>query len=381
LNTPALLMLEDGTPFYGQSIGVIGSAVGEVVFNTAMTGYQEILTDPSYAQQMVTLTCPHIGNVGCNPEDQESAALQVRALILRNVPLLTSNFRAQEGLIPYLKRHQIVAIADIDTRQLTHRLRQRGAMRGCIIAGDQPDASLALQRAQAFPGLTGLDLTSQVTTTEPYSWSQGTGSPAGGLPAAKLPQQLPYHVVVCDFGVKRTILRCLVDQGCHLTVVPAATSLEAILAYQPDGILLSNGPGDPQACGAAIQLVRGLLAHPIPLFGICLGHQLLALACGATTCKMKQGHHGSNHPVRDSLGRVLITSQNHEFTVEESTLPAMLQATHWSLFDGSLQGLQHQSRPAFSFQGHPEAAPGPQDATLLFAQFMTLMKRYRQQRQ
>lgn len=373
-------MLEDGTSFYGQSIGVIGSAVGEVVFNTAMTGYQEILTDPSYAQQIVTLTCPHIGNVGCNPDDQESAAVQVRALIIRNVPLLTSNFRAQEGLTTYLKRHQIVAIAEIDTRQLTHRLRQQGALRGCIIAGDQPDASLALQQARAFPGLTKMDLTPQVTTQEPYPWSQGAWSLQSGLPAAKLPQQLPYHVVVCDFGVKRTILRCLVDQGCRLTVVPADTSLEAILAYQPDGIVLSNGPGDPQACGGAIQLVQGLLEHPVPLFGICLGHQLLALACGATTCKMKQGHHGSNHPVRDQSGRVLITSQNHEFTVDESTLPASLQATHWSLFDGSLQGLQHRHRPAFSFQGHPEAAPGPQDAALLFAQFTLLMQQYRQQR-
>lgn len=373
-------MLEDGTSFYGQSIGVIGSAVGEVVFNTAMTGYQEILTDPSYAQQIVTLTCPHIGNVGCNPDDQESAAVQVRALIIRNVPLLTSNFRAQEGLTTYLKRHQIVAIAEIDTRQLTHRLRQQGALRGCIIAGDQPDASLALQQARAFPGLTKMDLTPQVTTQEPYPWSQGAWSLQGGLPAARLPQQLPYHVVVCDFGVKRTILRYLVDQGCRLTVVPADTSLEAILAYQPDGIVLSNGPGDPQACGGAIQLVQGLLEHPVPLFGICLGHQLLALACGATTCKMKQGHHGSNHPVRDQSGRVLITSQNHEFTVDESTLPASLQATHWSLFDGSLQGLQHRHRPAFSFQGHPEAAPGPQDAALLFAQFTLLMQQYRQQR-
>ncbi len=381
MNTPALLMLEDGTPFYGQSIGVIGSAVGEVVFNTAMTGYQEILTDPSYAQQIVTLTCPHIGNVGCNPDDQESAAVQVRALIIRNVPLLTSNFRAQEGLTTYLKRHQIVAIAEIDTRQLTHRLRQQGALRGCIIAGDQPDASLALQQARAFPGLTGRDLTLQVTTQEPYPWCQGAWSLPGGLPAAKLPQQLPYQVVVCDFGVKRTILRCLVDQGCHLTVVPADTSLETILAYQPDGVVLSNGPGDPQACGAAIQLVQGLLEQPVPLFGICLGHQLLALACGATTCKMKQGHHGSNHPVRDQSGRVLITSQNHEFAVDESTLPATLQATHWSLFDGSLQGLQHRYRPAFSFQGHPEAAPGPQDATSLFAKFMILMQHYRQQRQ
>lgn len=380
MTTPALLMLEDGTSFYGQSIGVIGSAVGEVVFNTAMTGYQEILTDPSYAQQIVTLTCPHIGNVGCNPDDQESAAVQVRALIIRNVPLLTSNFRAQEGLTTYLKRHQIVAIAEIDTRQLTHRLRQQGALRGCIIAGDQPDASLALQQARAFPGLTKMDLTPQVTTQEPYPWSQGAWSLQSGLPAAKLPQQLPYHVVVCDFGVKRTILRCLVDQGCRLTVVPADTSLEAILAYQPDGIVLSNGPGDPQACGGAIQLVQGLLEHPVPLFGICLGHQLLALACGATTCKMKQGHHGSNHPVRDQSGRVLITSQNHEFTVDESTLPASLQATHWSLFDGSLQGLQHRHRPAFSFQGHPEAAPGPQDAALLFAQFTLLMQQYRQQR-
>lgn len=381
MNTPALLMLEDGTPFYGQSIGVIGSAVGEVVFNTAMTGYQEILTDPSYAQQIVTLTCPHIGNVGCNPDDQESAMVQVSALIIRNAPLLTSNFRAQEGLTTYLKRHQIVAIADIDTRQLTHRLRQQGALRGCIIAGDQPDASWALQQALAFPGLTGRDLTPQVTTQEPYPWSQGCWSSQGGLPAAKPPQQLPYHVVVCDFGVKRTILRCLVDQGCHLTVVPAATSLEAILAHQPDGIVLSNGPGDPQACSAAIQLVQGLLEQPVPLFGICLGHQLLALACGAKTCKMKQGHHGSNHPVRDQSGRVLITSQNHEFAVDEATLPATLQATHWSLFDGSLQGLQHRYRPAFSFQGHPEAAPGPQDATSLFAQLMILMQHYRQQRQ
>lgn len=374
-NSPALLMLEDGTAFWGRSIGVTGSVVGEVVFNTAITGYQEILTDPSYAQQIVALTYPHIGNTGANNEDQESAAIQPKALIIRNAPLVTSNYRAQQGLLDYCQQQQLVAIADIDTRQLTHLLRQKGAMRGCIIAGEAIDASLALQQAKAFPGLTGMDLTSTVTTAEPYAWIQGTW-----FASERSPQnpEVPYRVVVCDFGVKRSILRCLVDQGCQLTVVPALMPVETILAYQPDGIVLSNGPGDPQACSDAIRLVQALLQQPIPLFGICLGHQLLALACGAKTHKMRQGHHGSNHPVRDQQGRVMITAQNHEFAVDEQSLPDDLEATHWSLFDGTLQGLRHRHRPVISFQGHPEAAPGPQDATRLFSQFVALMQQYRQ---
>ncbi|KFC95169.1 carbamoyl phosphate synthase small subunit [Leminorella grimontii ATCC 33999 = DSM 5078] len=343
-----------------------------------MTGYQEILTDPSYSRQIVTLTYPHIGNVGTNSSDEESSAVHAQGLIIRDLPLIASNFRSQESLSDYLKRHNIVAIADIDTRKLTRLLREKGAQNGCIIAGDSPDAKLALEKALAFPGLKGMDLAKEVTTKEAYSWTQGSWSLMSGLPTAKGESELPYHVVAYDYGVKRNILRMLVDRGCRLTVVPAQTPAETVLAMNPDGIFLSNGPGDPAPCDYAISAIAHFLTTDVPVFGICLGHQLLALASGAKTEKMKFGHHGGNHPVKDLDGnRVMITAQNHGFAVDELTLPANLRPTHKSLFDGTLQGIHRTDKPAFSFQGHPEASPGPHDAAPLFDHFIELIQTYR----
>lgn len=375
----ALLVLEDGTQFHGRSIGAEGTAVGEVVFNTAMTGYQEILTDPSYSHQIVTLTYPHIGNVGTTCCDEESHSVQAEGLIIRDLPLVASNFRTTESLSDYLKRHNVVAIADIDTRQLTRILREKGAQNGCIITTEDqalPAASLALEKARAFPGLNGLDLVKSVSTKYIYHWTEGSITLSGKV-AVKV-GQLPYHVVVYDYGVKRHILRLLVDSGCHLTVVPAQTPTQEVIAMDPDGIFLSNGPGDPSACDYAISAIQTFLAMKIPLFGICLGHQLLALASGAKTVKMKFGHHGGNHPVKTlATNQVMITAQNHGFAVDKATLPETLYATHQSLFDGSLQGIHRVDKPAFSFQGHPEASPGPHDATLLFDHFIELIKTYR----
>ncbi|WP_197473360.1 glutamine-hydrolyzing carbamoyl-phosphate synthase small subunit [Erwinia sp. ErVv1] len=373
----ALLVLEDGTQFHGRAIGATGSAVGEVVFNTSMTGYQEILTDPSYSRQIVTLTYPHIGNVGTNAADEESSKVQAQGLVIRDLPLIASNFRNEEGLSAYLKRHNIVAIADIDTRKLTRLLREKGAQNGCIIAGDAPDAALALQKAQAFPGLKGMDLAKEVSTAETYSWQQGSWT-LDGLPAAKSGDELPFHVVACDYGVKRSILRMLVDRGCRLTVVPAQTSAEEVLKLNPDGIFLANGPGDPEPCDYAIAAITRFLETDVPVFGICLGHQLLALASGAKTVKMKLGHHGGNHPVKDlDNNRVMITAQNHGFAVDGSNLPDNLRVTHTSLFDHTVQGIHRTDKAAFSFQGHPEASPGPHDAAPLFDHFIELIEAYR----
>ena len=344
-----------------------------------MTGYQEILTDPSYSRQIVTLTYPHIGNVGTNAADEESSQVHAQGLVIRDLPLIASNFRSTEDLSSYLKRHNIVAIADIDTRKLTRLLREKGAQNGCIIAGDSPDAQLALEKAKAFPGLNGMDLAKEVTTAETYSWTQGSWTLAGDLPEAKAESELPFHVVAYDFGAKRNILRMLVDRGCRLTVVPAKTSAADVLALNPDGIFLSNGPGDPAPCDYAIEAIEKFLETDIPVFGICLGHQLLALASGAKTIKMKFGHHGGNHPVKDIDNNVvMITAQNHGFAVDEATLPANLRVTHKSLFDGTLQGIHRTDKPAFSFQGHPEASPGPHDAAPLFDHFIELIEHYRQ---
>lgn len=374
----ALLVLEDGTQFHGRAIGATGSAVGEVVFNTSMTGYQEILTDPSYSRQIVTLTYPHIGNVGANAADEESSQIHAQGLVIRDLPLITSNFRSEEGLSAYLQRNNIVAIADIDTRKLTRLLREKGAQNGCIIAGDTPDAALALQKAQAFPGLKGMDLAKEVSTKEPYVWQQGSWTLNHGLPEQKKAESLPYHVVAFDYGVKRNILRMLVDRGCRLTVVPAQTSAEEVLKLNPDGIFLSNGPGDPEPCDYAIEAIQAFLKTDIPVFGICLGHQLLALASGAKTVKMKLGHHGGNHPVKDfDNNTVMITAQNHGFAVDEANLPDNLRVTHVSLFDQTVQGIHRTDKPAFSFQGHPEASPGPHDAAPLFDHFIELIDAFR----
>ncbi|CEO40255.1 carbamoyl-phosphate synthase small subunit [Photobacterium kishitanii] len=377
MSKSALLVLEDGTVFRGVSIGADGSAVGEVVFNTSMTGYQEILTDPSYSQQIVTLTYPHIGNTGTNTEDEESTAIHAQGLVIRDLPLIASNFRSEQSLSDYLKSQNIVGIADIDTRKLTRILREKGAQNGCVIAGNNLDEAAALAQAQAFPGLKGMDLAKEVTTAETYSWKQGSWTLTGGLPAAKDDSELPYHVVAYDFGAKRNILRMLVDRGCRLTVVPAQTTAEEVLALNPNGIFLSNGPGDPAPCTYAIEATKVFLEKGLPIFGICLGHQILALASGAQTVKMKFGHHGANHPVKD-LERdvVMITSQNHGFAADEATLPDNLRATHKSLFDGSLQGIHRTDKPAFSFQGHPEASPGPHDAAPLFDHFIELIKKH-----
>ncbi|AWC92824.1 TPA: glutamine-hydrolyzing carbamoyl-phosphate synthase small subunit [Morganella morganii subsp. morganii] len=374
----AILVLQDGTTFHGRAIGAEGAVTGEVVFNTSMTGYQEILTDPSYSRQIVTLTYPHIGNTGTNSADEESPDVYAQGLVIRDLPLTTSNFRSEESLSEYLKRRNVVAIADIDTRKLTRLLREKGAQNGCIIAGEHPDAVLALKNAQSFSGLNGLDLAKEVTTAQPYSWTQGSWTLDGGLPADKTAEELPFHVVAYDFGAKRNILRMLVDRGCRLTVVPAQTPAEEVLKMAPDGIFLSNGPGDPAPCDYAIEAITRFLETDIPLFGICLGHQLLALASGAKTIKMKFGHHGGNHPVKDIENNVvMITAQNHGFAVDEATLPATLRVTHKSLFDGTLQGIHRNDKPAFSFQGHPEASPGPHDAAPLFDHFIELMKNAR----
>lgn len=375
MNKSAILVLEDGTQFHGRAIGATGAAVGEVVFNTSMTGYQEILTDPSYSRQIVTLTYPHIGNVGTNAADEESSQVHAQGLVIRDLPLIASNYRNEEGLSAWLKRNNIVAIADIDTRKLTRLLREKGAQNGCIIAGDAPDAQLALQKAQAFPGLKGMDLAKEVCTREIYSWKQGSWTLNDGLPAAQAADALPYHVVAYDFGVKRNILRMLVDRGCRLTVVPAQTAAEEVLKLNPDGIFLANGPGDPEPCDYAIRAIQRFLETDIPVFGICLGHQLLALASGAKTVKMKLGHHGGNHPVKDlDNNTVMITAQNHGFAVDEKDLPASLRVTHVSLFDQTVQGIHRTDKPAFSFQGHPEASPGPHDAAPLFDHFIELIE-------
>lgn len=377
----AILVLEDGTVFPGQAIGALGLACGEVVFNTAMTGYQEILSDPSYCQQLITLTYPHIGNTGTNAEDDEAAQVVASGLIVRDSSIVTSNWRSQRTLSTYLHLHQVVAIAEIDTRHLTRLLRDSGAQNGCILA-DQPgmatpdNIARALQAARQFPGLKGVDLAQQVTTAERYEWQQGIWSLTNGY--ATLTQKQPYRVVAYDYGIKRNILRLLADRGCHLTVVPATTPAAEVLALNPDGVFLSNGPGDPEPCTYAIRAIETLLARQIPLFGICLGHQLLALASAAKTVKMKFGHHGANHPVQDlTTGQVMITSQNHGFAVDEASLPPTLKATHRSLFDGSLQGIMRVDTPAFSFQGHPEASPGPHDMAPLFDQFIALMQHHR----
>ncbi|WP_421195080.1 glutamine-hydrolyzing carbamoyl-phosphate synthase small subunit [Aeromonas jandaei] len=377
MNHTALLVLEDGTVFKGVSIGAEGCSVGEVVFNTSMTGYQEILTDPSYSRQIVTLTYPHIGNTGTNSEDEESSQIHAQGLIIRDLPILASNFRNQQSLSEYLKSHNIVGIADIDTRKLTRILREKGAQAGCILAGKQVDETYALEQARAFPGLKGMDLAKEVTVGEAYNWTEGSWQLGKGHvnPAA---DQLKYHVVAYDFGVKRNILRMLVDRGCRLTVVPAKTPAAEVLAMNPDGIFLSNGPGDPEPCDYAIDAIKAFLNTNTPVFGICLGHQLLGLASGAKTVKMKFGHHGANHPVKSlDDNTVMITAQNHGFAVDENSLPDCLRATHVSLFDGSLQGIHRTDRPAFSFQGHPEASPGPHDCAGLFDHFIELIKQYR----
>ncbi|WP_429135757.1 glutamine-hydrolyzing carbamoyl-phosphate synthase small subunit [Aeromonas veronii] len=377
MNHTALLVLEDGTVFKGVSIGAEGCSVGEVVFNTSMTGYQEILTDPSYSRQIVTLTYPHIGNTGTNSEDEESSQIHAQGLIIRDLPILASNFRNQQSLSEYLKSHNIVGIADIDTRKLTRILREKGAQAGCILAGKQVDEAYALEQARAFPGLKGMDLAKEVTVGEAYNWTEGSWQLGKGhvTPDA---DQLKYHVVAYDFGVKRNILRMLVDRGCRLTVVPAKTPAAEVLAMNPDGIFLSNGPGDPEPCDYAIEAIKAFLNTNTPVFGICLGHQLLGLASGAKTVKMKFGHHGANHPVKSlDDNTVMITAQNHGFAVDENSLPDCLRATHVSLFDGSLQGIHRADRPAFSFQGHPEASPGPHDCAGLFDHFIELIKQYR----
>ncbi|UZD59645.1 glutamine-hydrolyzing carbamoyl-phosphate synthase small subunit [Shewanella algae] len=375
----ALLVLEDGSVFSGTAIGADGIAVGEVVFNTSMTGYQEILTDPSYSRQIVTLTYPHIGNTGTNDEDTESDAVHACGLIIRDLPLLASNFRNQQSLSDYLKANKVVGIADIDTRKLTRILREKGAQAGCILVGEQ-DVDKALAAAKAFPGLKGMDLAKEVTTDKSYIWRKGTWRLESGLPVDTPESELKYKVVAYDYGVKQNILRMLVDRGCDVTVVPAQTPASEVLAMAPDGVFLSNGPGDPEPCDYAIEAIQQILETDIPVFGICLGHQLLALANGAKTLKMKFGHHGANHPVSDiDKGTVMITSQNHGFAADEATLPANIRVTHKSLFDGSLQGIHLTDKPAFSFQGHPEASPGPHDCAPLFDHFIELIEQYRHQ--
>jgi carbamoyl-phosphate synthase small subunit len=372
LITPALLALQDGTVFHGTSVGADGKTIGEVVFNTAMTGYQEILTDPSYCRQIVTLTYPHIGNTGTNSEDMESSAIHASGLILRDSSMLTSSWRNDRSFSDFLRQGDAVAIADIDTRKLTRIIREKGAQSGCIMTGDV-EPSKAVEHARKFPGIAGMDLAKFVTTNKPYQWS--FGSTFGKKARVMSRRVAPYHVVAYDFGIKRNILRTLSDLDCRMTVVPATTTAEQAMAYGPDGIFLSNGPGDPEPCDYAITATRGFLERRIPLFGICLGHQLLGLAAGARTMKMKFGHHGANHPVQDlASGQVLITSQNHGFAVDEASLPPGVEATHRSLFDGTLQGLAYKDRPAFSFQGHPEGSPGPHDLLPLFERFIRDME-------
>jgi len=369
--TPAVLALEDGTVFRGASVGSKGNTTGEVVFNTAMTGYQEILTDPSYCRQIVTLTYPHIGNTGTTPEDLESGGVYAAGLVIRDLPLQQSNWRSTESLRNFLVRCKVVAIADIDTRKLTRLLREKGAQSGCIMTGDSIDETAAIRAARKFPGLKGMDLAKTVSTKRIYQWNDGLIWKAAARPPRP---QSRLHVVAYDFGVKRNILRVLAEHGCRVTVVPATTGADQVLELNPDGIFLSNGPGDPQPCDYAIEAIARFLETDLPVFGICLGHQLLGLASGAKTVKMKFGHHGANHPVSElDSGRVMISSQNHGFAVDEASLPETLRVTHRSLFDGSVQGLARTDRPAFSFQGHPEASPGPHDLRLLFEHFMYLM--------
>ena len=372
MTAPAVLALADGSIFEGHSIGAAGNTTGEVVFNTALTGYQEILTDPSYARQIVTLTYPHIGNTGVTPEDMESPQIYASGLVVRDLSMVASSWRASGSLNEFLQRGRIVAIAGIDTRRLTRLLRDKGAQSGCIMTGEKAEAAAAIRAARAFPGLKGMDLAKVVTTRQAYQWNDGSI----GRDAAPLRAQQRLHVVAYDYGVKRNILRLIADQGCRITVVPATTPAADLLTLNPDGVFLSNGPGDPEPCDYAIKAIAELLETDVPIFGICLGHQLLGLASGARTVKMKFGHHGANHPVQElSTGRVMITSQNHGFAVDESTLPANVIATHRSLFDGTLQGLARIDRPAFSFQGHPEASPGPHDLRPLFEAFVQAMVR------
>ena len=372
MTTPAILVLADGSVFHGTSIGYEGSTSGEVVFNTSMTGYQEILTDPSYCKQIVTLTYPHIGNTGTNGEDVESRAVYAAGLIIRDLPLLHSNFRSGESLQDYLVRNQTVAIADIDTRRLTRILRDKGAQAGAILTGANATEDKARELIAAFGSMVGKDLAKEVTCDQAYEWTEGEWQLGKGF---SQPEKQPFHVVAYDFGVKTNILRMLAERGCRLTVVPAQTPAKEVLALNPDGVFLSNGPGDPEPCDYAITAIRELLATKKPLFGICLGHQLLGLACGAKTSKMAFGHHGANHPVQDlASGKVMITSQNHGFQVDEETLPANVKVTHKSLFDGSLQGIELTDQVAFSFQGHPEASPGPHDVAYLFDKFINSMK-------
>jgi carbamoyl-phosphate synthase small subunit len=374
VSVPAVLALADGTIFRGQSIGAKGNTTGEVVFNTALTGYQEILTDPSYARQIVTLTCPHVGNTGTTPEDLESSQVYAAGLIIRDLPPLASNWRASESLPEFLERGRLVAIAGIDTRRLTRLLREKGAQAGCIMTGDQVDEKAAVKAARRFPGLKGMDLAKVVSTKRRFQWNEGSLWPESVRSPIRAQQRL--HVVAYDFGIKRNILRLLADGGCRMTVVPAQTTAEEALGLEPDGVFLSNGPGDPEPCEYAITATRKFLETDLPVFGICLGHQILGLAAGARTVKMKFGHHGANHPVQDlESGRVFITSQNHGFAVDEATLPAGVKATHRSLFDGSLQGLAFEDRPVFGFQGHPEASPGPHELRPLFERFNHLMLR------
>jgi len=371
LSNPALLLLEDGTVFHGVSIGADGCSVGEVVFNTSLTGYQEILSDPSYARQIVTLTYPHIGNVGTTSEDDESNTVSASGLVIRDLPLQLSSWRSEKSLQQYLQDNNVVAIADIDTRKLTRILRDKGAQRGCVVAGENIDVATAEKAIAGFSGLKGMDLAKEVTTAEQYDWTENTWSLIDGHSEA---ENLTKHVVAYDFGVKRNILRLLANRGCRVTVVPATTPAADVLAMNPDGVFLSNGPGDPEPCTYAIEAIKTILEQKMPTFGICLGHQLLALASGAKTEKMKFGHHGANHPVQEkSSGRVMISSQNHGFAVDEKTLPANINATYHSLFDGSLQGIERTDCPAMSFQGHPEASPGPHDVESLFDQFIEMM--------
>jgi carbamoyl-phosphate synthase small subunit len=370
--SPAVLALADGSIFRGQSIGSSGNTTGEVVFNTAITGYQEILTDPSYARQLITFTAPHIGNTGTTPEDMESGQVYAAGLIMRELTPLTSSWRAEGSLSDFLKRSKVVAIAGVDTRRLTRLLRERGAQAGCIMTGNKIDEAAAVRAATRFPGLKGMDLAKVVSTKEIYQWNSGAIDRDPDRPSLRAQQRL--HVVAYDFGIKRNILRLLAEQGCRITVVPAQTSAEEVLALKPDGVFLSNGPGDPEPCSYAIQAIEEILTSDVPVFGICLGHQLLALASGARTVKMKFGHHGANHPVQHlASGRVLISSQNHGFAVDEASLPENLKATHRSLFDGSLQGVARTDCAAFSFQGHPEASPGPHDVAPLFESFTQAM--------
>ncbi len=370
----AILVLEDGTVFHGCSIGAEGQTVGEVVFNTAMTGYQEILTDPSYLRQIVTLTYPHIGNTGVNSEDWESSAVHAAGLVIRDLPLVASNWRCEQPLDQYLKENGVVAIADIDTRKLTRILREKGAQAGCIQAGSHLDEVVARAAAETFPGLKGMDLAREVTVDAPYQWKEGAWKLGEGHPGRENRDD-DFHVVAYDFGIKTNILRMLRDRGCRITVVPAQTPASEVLAMNPDGVFLSNGPGDPEPCNYAIDAIREVLEQDVPTFGICLGHQLLGLASGARTVKMKFGHHGANHPVQDlEKGTVMISSQNHGFAVDEESLPENLKATHKSLFDGSLQGIHRTDKPAFGFQGHPEASPGPHDVAPVFDHFIELMK-------